>query len=253
MGIVNVTPDSFSGDGLAGDIAGVVDVARSHESAGAEILDVGGESTRPGFTAVDAEVELRRVIPAIEGIRNSGIRVPISVDTSKAEVARQALEAGAAIVNDISGLQDPAMTGVVADFGAGVVIMHSRRERRHSDVLDDVLDFLDSAVSNALSAGVDRSSIVVDPGFGFAKVPEENLRLIREFDRIRALGFPTLLGTSRKMTIGRLLDLPVDQRVEGTIATAVLAIARGVDIIRVHDVEAVVRAAKVADAIVRGS
>jgi dihydropteroate synthase len=252
MGIVNVTPDSFSGDGLADDPHAAATYALQQEIDGADMVDLGGESTRPGATPVSVEEELRRVLPALHAMR-AVLSVPISIDTTKAEVARQALAAGASIVNDVSGLHaEPAMAEVVREAKAGVIIMHSRRQRIHRDVVTDVLHFLYSAIDEAVAAGIALTAIVVDPGFGFAKSPAENLMLLRRLSELKRLGRPILVGTSRKSTIGKVLDLPVDQRLEGTAATVAVAIANGTDIVRVHDVRPMVRVARMTDAIVRG-
>ncbi|HZT95873.1 MAG TPA: dihydropteroate synthase [Chloroflexota bacterium] len=249
MGIVNVAPDSFSGDGVSP--ASVLERVQTQVREGADIVDLGGESTRPQAAGVSQEEELARVIPALSVVRQC-IEVAISVDTQKAEVARQALQRGATIVNDVSGLRDPEMKEVVASAGAGVVIVHSRRERKHPDVLDDVLSFLEEAAAAAIQAGVREGAIAVDPGFGFAKRPVESLRILGELRTLRRLGFPVVMGMSRKGTIGAVLDLPVDRRLEGSLAAAVLAVAHGVDMVRVHDVEATLRAVRFADAVIRG-
>lgn len=252
MGIVNVTPDSFSGDGVAADVAAAARVAREHELNGADIVDIGGESTRPGAEPVPLEDELSRVIPAIKAVRDS-VSIPISVDTTKAEVAEQALQAGATVVNDVSGLEaDPRMMEVVACLADGVVIMHSRKRRTCDDVMLDVLQFLRESLRNASSSGVRREGIVVDPGFGFSKKPEENLAMLRRLAEMKVLGLPILVGTSRKSTIGKVLCAEADDRLEGTAATIAVAIANGADIIRVHDVRPCARVARMTDAIVRG-
>jgi dihydropteroate synthase len=252
MGIVNVTSDSFSGDGVAVDVEAAVATAGRHAAGGADIVDVGGESTRPGFEPVPVEEEIRRVIPAVTAIR-SAVTIPISVDTTKAEVAEQALEAGASVINDISGLvSDPHMIEVVAERQCGVIIMHSRCNRRHDDVMHDILDFLSHSLKRAESAGVPAAGMVIDPGFGFAKKPEENLDILRRLGEMVPLGFPVLIGTSRKSTIGKVLGTDVDDRAEGTAAANTIAIANGADIIRVHDSRAGTLVAKMADAVVRG-
>ncbi len=252
MGIINVTPDSFSGDGVAGRPDESLRLAESHVAAGADMLDVGGESTRPGHQPVSLEEELERVVSSIQAIRQR-IDAPISVDTTKAAVAEQALQAGAMVVNDISGLEkDPGMALLVRETGAGCVIMHSRTKRAQPEVVSEVLDFLREATGTALNRDIDRDQIVVDPGFGFAKNAEENLRLLARLSELRSLGFPILTGTSRKSTIGKVLDLPVEDRLEGTLATVALAIANGADVVRVHDVGPAVRVARMTDAVVRG-
>lgn len=263
MGVVNVTPDSFSGDGLLtgpGWLERVVEVGRQMVEDGADVLDVGGESSRPGAAPVPLEEELRRVVPAVEELRRV-VDVPISVDTTKAEVARQALRAGADMVNDISALRhDPDMVRVVADSGCGVVLMHMKgtpqdmqRDPRYEDVVAEVRDFLAERVQWAERHGIPRDRILVDPGFGFGKRPEHNLELVRNLRAFRELGCPVLLGPSRKSTIGVILGgLPPAERVEGTAAVVALAVACGVDVVRVHDVRAMARVVRVADAVVRG-
>jgi len=263
MGVVNVTPDSFSGDGLLtgpGWLERVVEVGRQMVEDGADLLDVGGESSRPGAAPVPLEEELRRVVPAVEALRRV-VDVPISVDTTKAEVARQALRAGADMVNDISALRhDPDMVRVVADSGCGVVLMHMKgtpqdmqRDPRYEDVVAEVRDFLAERVQWAERHGIPRDRILVDPGFGFGKRPEHNLELVRNLRAFRELGCPVLLGPSRKSTIGVILGgLPPAERVEGTAAVVALAVASGVDVVRVHDVRAMARVVRVADAVVRG-
>ncbi|HET7026522.1 MAG TPA: dihydropteroate synthase [Candidatus Limnocylindrales bacterium] len=266
MGIVNVTPDSFSGDGLlaggertsaaapaAGRIvARAVDQAREMVEQGADVLDVGGESSRPGHADVDAAEERRRVVPVIAGIRNALPDAPISIDTTKAEVAEAALDAGADAVNDVWGVAaEPALLALVAERGVPIVLMHNRATARYADVAAEVVADLERAIEQALEAGVAWSQLIVDPGIGFGKTADQNLALLADLATLRALRRPILLGTSRKSTIGHVLDLPPQERVEGTIATTVLGIAAGVDVVRVHDVRANVRAARMADAIVR--
>src|SRR6476660_6706664 len=257
MGILNVTPDSFSGDGLlgAGDpVERAVGQARAMADEGADILDVGGESTRPGHQIVSVEDEVARVVPVIRAIRDALPEMPISVDTTKPAVADAALDAGANLVNDVWGVAaDDALSRLAATRGVPIVLMHNRAEARYANLVAEVLADLQAAIDRALSAGVAWESIVVDPGFGFGKTPEHNLELLRHLDGFRLLGRPLLLGTSRKSTLGKVLDLPPDQRVEATLATTALGIAAGVDIVRVHDVAANVRAARMSDAIVRGT
>ena len=257
MGILNVTPDSFSGDGLlaaAADPVGVaVDRARAMIAEGADILDVGGESTRPGHEHVDAEEEVRRVVPVIGAVRDAFPDVPISVDTTKAPVAEAAMDAGASMLNDVWGVaDDTSRLEVAARHDAPIVLMHNRAEPRYADVVAEVVDDLARAIDRAVSAGVPRERTLVDPGFGFGKTPEHNLAVVRDLARLRELGRPILLGTSRKSTLGRVLDLPVEERLEATLATTALGVAFGADIVRVHDVRANVRAARMADAVVRG-
>ncbi|MFI5258241.1 MAG: dihydropteroate synthase [Candidatus Limnocylindrales bacterium] len=261
MGIVNVTPDSFSGDGLLATTAGrkgaVVEAAvlqaRRMVEDGADILDVGGESTRPGHDVVAEGEESDRVVPVIVAIHAALPEVPISIDTSKPGVAEAALDAGASLLNDIWGIStDGAMRGLAAERGVPMVVMHNRTQPRYNDFVAELIDDLRAAVERAVAAGVPRRDLIVDPGFGFGKTAEHNVMVMRALPQLRGLGQPVLLGTSRKSTIGRLLGgLPPEERLEGTLATTALGIAAGVDMVRVHDVRPNVRAALVADAIVR--
>jgi dihydropteroate synthase len=252
MGIINATPDSFSGDGL-GDQSGHAAVrARAMAAAGADIIDVGGESTRPGYRPVPAEEELRRVLPVVEAIAGA-VDVPISIDTSKASVAEAALKAGASIVNDIRGLTaDPEIAAVAAAAGAPVVIMHDQKVRDPARLIPDIVHQLSLRVDRAVRAGIAWERIIVDPGFGFGKTPELNLVLLRRLAELTSLGLPILVGTSRKSMIGQVLGVGPEDRVEGTAATVALAIAGGADVVRVHDVPQMARVARMADAVVRG-
>lgn len=251
MGILNVTPDSFSDGGQYNDIEAAVKRARQMVAEGADIIDVGGESTRPGAEYVPAEEELRRVLPVVEALVRE-INVPISVDTYKAEVAEKALEAGAHIINDVWGLQkDPRMAEVAARYGAPVVVMHNKTEAEYDDLMAEVIAFLKESIKIGVKAGIPREKIIIDPGIGFGKTLEHNLLLMKRLNELNSLGQPILLGTSRKSMIGKTLDLPVNERVEGTAATVTLGIAKGVDIVRVHDVKEMVRVAKMTDAMVR--
>lgn len=258
MGIINLTPDSFSGDGLGAEVEAAMAQGKQMVADGADMLDIGGESTRPGSEPVGEEEELRRVLPVIEGLA-AAVEVPLSIDTYKSRVARAALEAGAHIVNDISGLHaDEEVAGVTAEAGAGVVIMHIRgtpremqKDPKYADVIGEIGDYLEEGIGRAAQAGIAREQLILDPGIGFGKRLEHNLEILRRLREFRSLGCPLLVGTSRKSMIGAILDLPADQRVEGTAATVALAIAAGADIVRVHDVKEMVRVAKVADAIVR--
>ncbi len=252
MGIINVTPDSFSGDGLGYDAEAALEQALRFQDEGADIIDVGGESTRPGSTPVTVEEEKRRVIPVIR-LLASRLDVPVSVDTYKREVAREALAAGAAVINDVWGLKrDPALADLAAREGAPIVLMHNQQGLDYSDLVPEALASLRASLRQALEAGVPSENVVLDPGLGFGKRPEHNLELLRRLAELKALGFPLLVGTSRKSTIGLVLDLPVEERLEGTAATVALAIANGADIVRVHDVKAMTRVARMSDAIVRG-
>ena len=252
MGIINLTPDSFSGDGLGTDANAAVEQALRFEAEGADFLDVGAESTRPGHESITAEEELDRLMPALEAIV-SKINLPVSVDTSKAVAARAAVQAGAAIINDQWGLQaDPEIAAVAASTGAGIILMHNQKTRDYDDVVSDVASSLSASAKTALDAGVPKGNIVLDPGIGFGKTPDHNLEVLNRLREFGSLEYPLLLGTSRKSTIGLVLDLPVDQRVEGTAATVALAIAGGTDIVRVHDVQHMVKVCRMSDAIVRG-
>jgi len=274
MGILNITPDSFSGDGLLALVENddplrvTLDQARRFVAAKADILDVGGESTRPGSQPVDAGQELERVLPVIRALAREFPAIPISIDTYKAAVAEEALKAGARIVNDVWGLRaDPDLAKVAARLDAPVVLMHNRsnpasvevRERlggsykgaEYEDLLEDVKRELLESVELARAAGIPDERILLDPGIGFGKTVENNLELIDRLDEIRALGFPVLLGPSRKSFIGYTLDLPADQRVEGTAAAVAVGIVRGADVVRVHDVEYMTRVVGMTDAIVR--
>jgi dihydropteroate synthase len=258
MGIVNVTPDSFSGDGLlaAGHdpVAAAVERGRQMALDGADLLDVGGESTRPGHVAVDTDEELSRVVPVIAALRAALPGMPLSVDTTKRAVAVAALDAGADLVNDVWGVgPEDALPRLAADRGVPLVVMHHRAEPRYRELIPEVVADLDDALQRAVRLGVSREQLIVDPGFGFGKTPEQNLALVRQLGALRVLGRPILLGTSRKSTLGRVLDLPVEERLEATLATTALGIAAGVDLVRVHDVRANVRAARISDAIVRAN
>lgn len=271
MGILNVTADSFSGDGIIakGDAVEVaVSQARDFLASGADILDVGGESTRPGSVPVSAEEEIGRVIPVVRAIRTNLPDALISIDTCKSDVALQAFKAGAHILNDVWALRaDPQLADVAARYRAPVILMHNRsnpaslevRERlgsayigaEYQNLLEDVMRELLASVDLARRAGIPDSHILLDPGIGFGKTREHNLELVNRLGEIRAMGYPVLLGTSRKSFIGFTLDLPADQRLEGTAATVAVGIARGADVIRVHDVKEMARVARMTDAIVR--
>ena len=252
MGIINVTPDSFSGDGLGGDVSAVVDQALRFQEEGADILDIGAESTRPGHEKVSLEEELVRLMPAVEAVAKR-VDLPISVDTYKSDVARRAVDAGAVIINDIWGLKaEPELARVAAETGAGLVLMHNQKGTIYQDLLPDVLSSLQTSVRTALDAGVPKENIIIDPGIGFGKTPDQNLEVLAKLEALKAAGCSIMVGTSRKSTFGLLLDLPADQRVEATAATVALAIAGGADLVRVHDVKEMVRVCRVTDAVVRG-
>lgn len=270
MGILNVTPDSFSGDGLVtGEdwVERAVAQGLGQVADGAHILDVGGESTRPGAEPVPEEEEIRRVVPVIRGLAEQ-TDTPISIDTSKAAVAAAAFDVGAGMVNDVWGLRlDPALPPLVAERGCPVILMHNRSRPQdarfearlggryvgahYDDLLEDVARELGELVAGAVGAGIAEDRIILDPGIGFGKTVEQNLLLIDRLDRIKRLGFPLLSGPSRKSFIGYTLDLPADERVEGTAAAVAVSIARGADIVRVHDVRPMARVARMCDAILR--
>jgi dihydropteroate synthase len=257
MGVLNVTPDSFSDGGRFFDPEAAVARGVDMAAEGADLLDVGGESTRPGSEAVSEEEERRRVIPVIKRLA-AELDIPISIDTRKPHVAEAALEAGASIVNDVTAGGDPRTFEVAREAGAGLVLMHMRGEPAtmqqltdYEDVVAEVRDYLAQRVEAAVGEGLDRDLLCVDPGLGFAKTEEQSLRLIREAEALLAIGRPVLVGPSRKSFIGWALDLPVDERVEGTLAAVVFAVSRGAHIVRVHDVRETARAVRVADAILR--
>jgi dihydropteroate synthase len=262
MGILNVTPDSFSGDGLLArssddasgraGVAAAVAQARAMADEGADLLDIGGESTRPGHAAVDAEEEAARVVPVVRAVRDALPDTPLTVDTTKPAVAAAALDAGADAINDVWGVAaDDALSRLAGERGVPIVLMHNRVEPRYTNLLPEIVADLQRAIEQALSAGVPWANVLVDPGFGFGKTSEQNLALLHDLGSLRLLGRPIVLGTSRKSTLGKVLDLPADERVEATIATTALGVAAGIDIVRVHDVRANVRAARIADAVVR--
>jgi dihydropteroate synthase len=256
MGVVNVTPDSFSDGGRFYDAGAAVEHAIRLEEDGADILDIGGESTRPGSDFITLDEELRRVMPVIEKVVER-CEAPISIDTTKAEVARQALDAGCVMVNEISALRlDSGMLPLVVEKGIPFCLMHMQGlpkdmqvEPVYDDVIGEIAAFLRERAEVAVEAGADPANILIDPGIGFGKTLEHNLEIIRRLRELRSLGYPLILGSSRKSFIGRILDLPEDDRVEGTAASVALGIANGADIIRVHDVKEMMRVARVADAI----
>lgn len=252
MGVLNLTPDSFSGDGLGGDVEAALAKARRLVEEGADILDVGGESTRPDSSPIAVDEELRRVMPVVERLA-AELGVPLSIDTYKSEVARRAVEAGVRMINDVWGLRrDPKLAQVAAEAGVPIVIVANQRETTYRQIMPEVMDSLRRGMKLALDAGVAWENIIVDPGIGFGKTLEGNLELMRRLGELRALGRPILLGTSRKSMIGLVLNLPLDQRAEGSAATVALGIANGADMVRVHDVLPMVRVSRMTDAIVRG-
>ncbi|MEE8384307.1 MAG: dihydropteroate synthase [Dehalococcoidia bacterium] len=251
MGIVNVTPDSFSGDGVT-ESDGVLRRAVAMVHAGADIIDVGGESTRPGFRPVSVEEEIGRTAPVVERLVRE-IEIPISIDTSKAAVATAALEAGAHLVNDVQGFRkEPGVARAAAAAGVPAVVMHNQRDREFNDVIGDVVIGLRESLRVAPEQGLPVERLIVDPGFNFGWTEDQALEMLRRLAELRVLGRPILVGTSRKSTIGKVLGLPVEERLEGTAATVALSIANGADIVRVHDVREMVRVARMADAVVRG-
>ena len=251
MGIVNVTPDSFSGDGVT-DLEVAVAQARQMEQDGADLIDIGGESTRPETWAgpgLSVEDELARVMPVVARVA-AAVAVPVSIDTYKAAVAERAVAAGAAMVNDVWGLRrDPEIAGAVFRTGVPVALMHNRPGGGYRDLIGEIAASLRGSVELAQAAGIPEDRIILDPGIGFGKTREENLEIIRRLPELRGLGFPLLIGPSRKSFIGKTLDLPAGERLEGTAAAVALSIAGGADIIRVHDVKSMVRVARMADAI----
>jgi dihydropteroate synthase len=254
MGICNLSPNSFSGDGLGGDIEAAVAQSRRMVEEGADIIDVGGESTRPGTepqTANDIESELHLVIPVIERLARE-IPVPISIDTYKSGVAQRAIEAGASLINDIWALRrDHRLAELAALKGAPIILMSNQRDGKVEDIMPAILSDLERAIGQAEAAGVPEENIIIDPGIGFGKTLEQNLEIIRRLAELKTLGRPLLLGSSRKSMIGLVLDLPADQRLEGTTATVAIGIANGADIVRVHDVKQMVRVSRMSDAIMR--
>ncbi len=250
MGVVNVTPDSFSGDGLPDAAQAIAHGIRQHARS-ADLLDVGAESTRPGHVAVDEEIERARLLPVVEGIRKALPDAVISADTYKAGVFRAAVASGADMLNSIWGLTD-SLLQAAAQAGAPVIVMHNKSEPVYrGSVMDEVLQFLSEAAERAVRAGMRPDCVILDPGIGFGKTADHNLEVLRDLHRLPKLGFPTLIGTSRKSTIGKLTGKRPDDRIFGTTATTALAVAAGIDVVRVHDVEAARDAVSVADAIVR--
>jgi dihydropteroate synthase len=252
MGIINVTRDSFSGDGLGNDIEVAVAQGKRFAAEGADILDVGGESTRPDAAPVSVEEELRRVIPVIERLAGE-VTVPVSVDTYRYEVAQRALSAGARMINDIWGLgRDPRLADLAAEHKVPIALMSNQRDRKCPDIVPEIVASLKKSMALAVDRGVPWQNIIVDPGVGFGKTLEQNLEIVRCLEEFMCLNRPILIGTSRKSMIGLVLNLPPDQRLEGTAATVAISIAKGADIVRVHDVAQMIRVCRMSDAVVRG-
>jgi len=259
MGVLNVTPDSFSDGGTYLDIDSAVLHAKTMVEEGATIIDIGGESSRPGADPVPTDVEINRVIPVIKALISEQLDVLYSVDTTKAVVARKALEAGAHIINDITALRgDSEMVNVAAEMNAGVILMHMQgtpdtmqRSPKYDNVVKDVCDSLERWIFFATENDIDPDSIIIDPGIGFGKTINQNLEILKHLEVFKQLNKPVLIGTSRKSFIGKLLDLPVTERLEGTLATVCWAIAHGADIVRVHDVQATIRVARITDVLYR--
>ena len=249
MGILNVTPDSFSDGGLWTERDRAVEHALQMAAEGADIIDIGGESTRPGHQPVSAEEELARVLPVIERIHRAAPHLPLSIDTYKAEVARQALQAGAHIINDVWGTKaDPQMAAVAAQADCPIILMHNRHDRNYKDLISDMTDDLSESIELALAAGVKPENIILDPGIGFAKDYTENLQVMTGLGALTKLGYPVLLATSRKKFIRTALGLPADDVVEGTAATVAFGIAQGCQLVRVHDIAAMKRTVEMCDA-----
>ena len=246
MGILNVTPDSFSDGGKYNDMDRALRHVEEMMEEGMDILDIGGESTRPGYTLLSDEEEIHRVVPVIEKVKTE-FNIPISLDTYKSAVAKAGLQAGADLINDIWGLKyDENMAGVIADFQVPCCLMHNRNEAVYADYMEDVLKDLKETLDIAEKAGISKEKIILDPGVGFGKTYEQNVEIIAKLDRLQELGYPVLLGTSRKSVIGLTLNLHTDQRVEGTLATSVVGVLKGCSIIRVHDIKENFRAVKMA-------
>ena len=251
MGIVNLTPDSFSGDGLSANPEAALERALRFEGDGADIIDVGAESTRPGHKPISADEELRRLLPSLE-LLSSRVRLPISVDTYKTEVARKALEAGASMINDIWGLKEgPGLAALAAEHDVPIVIMHNQHGTEYHDLLPDIIESLRASTEKALSTGVPERNIILDPGIGFGKNLEHNLTLIRYLREFQGIAAGVLVGPSRKSFIGMLTGKPVEDRLAGTIAAVTLCAINKADVVRVHDVKPVVDALKVVNAVIR--
>ena len=253
MGILNVTPDSFSDGGKFNTLDAALRHTEQMIADGASIIDVGGESTKPGYTPVPADIQIERVVPVIEKIK-ANFDIPVSVDTTDAMVAKASIDAGCDLINDIWGLKkDRNLAKVVADSGLPVVLMHNRENTEYKLFFNELISDLKESVRIAEAAGIGLDKIILDPGIGFAKDVDQNLEAINKLEKIRELGYPVLLGTSRKSVIGKTLDLPVDERLEGTLATTVIGVMKGCGIIRVHDVKENIRAVKMAEAILNAN
>ncbi len=252
MGICNLSPDSFSGDGLGNDIEVVVAQAKRFVAEGADIIDIGGESTRPDSEPVSVDEELRRVLPVVRRLAGE-LSVPLSIDTYKSVVASRAVEAGARMINDVWGLKrDPELARIAAEADVPIILASNQRDTLPChDIMAEVISSLERSISLAMAAGVAWQNIIIDPGVGFGKSLEQNLEIVHRLAELKSLDRPILLGTSRKSMIGLVLDLPPDQRLEGTAATVAIGIANGADIIRVHDVQSMVRVCRMSDAIIR--
>jgi len=251
MGILNVTPDSFSDGGRFNNIEKALNHAKEMINEGADIIDIGGESTRPSHTPVDKNEEIKRVIPVIEALSKQ-IDIPISIDTYKGEVAKLAVKAGASLINDVWGFKrDSYISKVAAKYNLPCCLMHNRTNTNYNNFIDDVITDLKESIDIALKAGVKTENIILDPGIGFAKSYEQNLILMNNLEKLKELNYPLLLGTSRKSMIGNALNLPPEERIEGTVATSVIGIMKGCDFVRVHDVLENKRACIMTDAIVR--
>ena len=258
VGVINATPDSFSGDGVAGDSDMAIERALRFVEEGAHMIDVGGESSRPpdmyrNVQQISAYEEIKRVVPVVEGIARRS-DVPISIDTCKSEVAQAAISVGASVINDVWGFKkDKDMSAVAAISGVDVILTHNSISSSYCDVVKETIEELSDMVESAIHDGVSRSSIIIDPGFGFGgKSPSHNLEVLRRLDEYQVIGRPIMIGTSRKSTIGKIIGAPVTERIEGTSATIALAIAKGVDLVRVHDVRQMALVSRMSDAVVRG-
>lgn len=257
MGIINATPDSFSGDGTSFDLEASIIKAKEFVELGVDVLDIGGESSRPSgiydsVKPINIDEELERVIPVIEAIR-SITDIPISIDTWKSEVAKEAINSGASIVNDIWGLKkDSNMASVIAQNNVAIILTHNGTSIQYGDVVKETVSEITIMIESAINSGISKDQIIIDPGFGFGKNTVQNLEILNNLNDYKKIGLPVLIGTSRKSTIGYVLDLPVDKRIEGTAATVAIAISKKVDIVRVHDVSEMIKVAKMSDAIIRG-